>query len=230
MDRKVPERELLPSYETHQEIEKEDQDETEKEHEETTPTNRGREKEEIVSGISSEKSNQEKEKEGSDTSSEDPDEDSDTEIIGEIQPKRRGPKRKKLEIIPEIPEKQVIRQEKRSRQEFEETEELPTREAWSEDEDDLHLTKNIFLTRPKRWKHINMWNLWGEKFSGCVLDVEKKNKKRFRIQEHETLAILGVDLDKLNYWEYTSTPKSGGLSLKPEGEPSEQAMMASIEL
>ena len=62
MDRKVPERELLPSYEVHQEVEQEDLDETEKEHEETTPTNRGREKEEIVSGISSEKSNQEKEK------------------------------------------------------------------------------------------------------------------------------------------------------------------------
>jgi len=69
-----------------------------------------------------------------------------------------------------------------------------------------------------------MWNLWGEKFSGCVLDVEKRNKKGFRIQEHGTLAILGVDLEKLNYWEYTNPPESGGLSLKPEGKPSPQAL------
>ena len=108
-------------------------------------------------------------------------------------------------------------------------EEQPTKEAWSEDEDGLHLTKNPCLTRPRRWKHVNMWNRWGEKFSGCVLDVEKGNKKKFRIQEHETMAVLGIDLDNLNYWEYTNPPETGGLSLKPEGEPSNQALMTTIK-
>jgi len=96
MGRKVPERELIPSYEVHQEIE-----------EETTPTEPGRKKEDAGSSISSEQSDIGKEEKGSETSLKDQDEDSDTEIITEIRPKRRGPKRKKLEIIPEISESQV---------------------------------------------------------------------------------------------------------------------------
>ena len=67
----------------------------------------------------------------------------------------------------------------------------------------------------------------GGKILCCVLDVEKGNKKRFRIQEHGTLAVLGIDLDNLNYWEYTNPPESGGLSLQPEDNASEQALQAS---
>ncbi len=216
MDRKVPERELIPSYEVHQEIE-----------EDTTPTEPGREKEDIGSSIASEQSDTGKEEKGSETSLKDQDEDSDTEIITEIRPKRRGPKRKKLEIIPEIVETRIVRQEKRSRQAQHENnqQEQPTREPWSEDEE-KHTTKNPYLTRPKRWKHVNMWNLWGEKFSGCVLDVEKGNRKRFRIQEHGTLAVLGIDLDNLNYWEYTNKPDSGGLALDSGDNASQQALQA----
>ena len=219
MDRKVPERELLPSYEVHQEVEQD----------ETTTTEPGREKEESGSSISSEKPDTKNEEKRSETSLEDQDDDSDTEIIIETRPKRRGPKRKKLEIIPEITENKVVRQEKRAKPEQEDKNEQPTREVWSEDEDGLHLTKNTHLTRPKRWKHVNMWNLWGEKFSGCVLDVEKGNKKKFRIQEHGTLAVLGIDLDNLNYWEYTNPPETGRQSPKPEGEPSNQAWMTTIK-
>ena len=80
MDRRVPQRELLPSHEIHQEIEEEDE---------------GLEDQEIGSKTASEKEDE-----------------SDTEVIQERILSRQGPKRKKKEIIKEIPEKRVVRENK----------------------------------------------------------------------------------------------------------------------
>jgi len=187
MDRRVPERELLPSYKEHRIIEEEESEEPGRENEET---------------------------------------ESETEIIPEIIPRRRGRPRKKKEIIQEIPEKQVVREEKRRRKNSEETEpEPPTREIWSEDENELHTIRNKNLTLPLRFHHIDMWNNWAEKFSGYVTD-HSKNGLRFKIQEHETKAQIWVELKKLNYWEYKPPPPdSGGFSYYLDGTPTPQAQI-----
>jgi len=159
MDRRVPTRELLPSYEKRQIV----QD----------------------SGEESE---------------------SDTEIIPEIQPRRRGPKRKKkTEIIPEISEKMVVRESKRKKGD-EETDKEITREVWTEDEDQEHTTQNPSLTKPKLFQHIDAWNQYEEKFSGMVIKHHRKNKTQFKILEHGTSAEQWVDLRLINYWYYSNKP------------------------
>jgi len=128
---------------------------------------------------------------------------SDTEIIDEILPRRRGPRRKrKPEIISEISEKKVVRTSKR-RAEPEETDDEITPEIWSEDEDTTHLRKNLNLTRPKLGENIKAWNEYGEEFSGTVIQHHAWRKREFKIREHGTLAELWVDLNKLNLWQYT---------------------------
>jgi hypothetical protein len=132
---------------------------------------------------------------------------SDTEIIEEIKPRRRGPKRKKkIEIIPEIPEKKVVRRSKRRAMQ-EETDDEITQEVWSEDEDMSHMRKNNKLTKPKLNYHIRAWNTFGEEFSGEVIDLKPKSKTTFKIREHETSVELCVDLNKINQWEYIAEPK-----------------------
>ena len=116
-------------------------------------------------------------------------EDSDTEIIEEIRPRRRGPKRKKkTEIIPEISEKKVVRNSKRGK-EVEETDEEITPEIWSEDEmskKEQYKRKNPYLTKPKLFEHIKAWNEYGEEFSGEVIDLKPRFKTIFKLREHET--------------------------------------------
>jgi len=186
MDRRVPERDLLPSHEKREIIE--DKDEVS-----------GREEEEIVS---------------------------DTEVIPEIVPRKRGPKRqKKVEIIPEIPEKKVFKESKRWKN-TEEEDQQPTLEVWSEDED-CYKEKNKCLTMPILGEHIDMWNLWGEKFSGQVEKI-KKSKPHFRIKEHETDASVWVELDNLNFWEYTRPPDPNK-RLDTDGKPSKRAELAEID-
>jgi len=135
-----------------------------------------------------------------------PEEESDMEIIKEIIPRKRGPKRKKkTEIIPEISEKKVVKDSKRWEVE-EEEDQQPTLEIWSEDEDlSREMNKCLCLTMPILGEHIVMWNLWGEKFSGRVMKIRKK-KTQFKIEEHGTDATTWVELDKLNFWEYTRPP------------------------
>jgi len=204
MDRKVPKRELLPNYEIHTLEDEESQDiETEEKQE-----NAGREKRRKGSSIASSSG-----------------EESDMEIIPEIRPRKRGRPRKQKEIIPEISEKKVVREEKRKRMEKEEDEpEEPTEQLWSEDEDETHKKKNHKLTLPNLFKHIKMWNTYGEKFSGQVI-AQGKNGKKFRIQEHGTLADLWISLDRLNYWDYTKPPDSGIYTYWVE-TPSERAQRA----
>ena len=50
-------------------------------------------------------------------------------------------------------------------------------------------------------EHIDMWNLWGEKFSGLVTVIDWDGEC-FKIQEHGTNADIWVELDRLNYWDY----------------------------
>ena len=134
---------------------------------------------------------------------------SDTEIIEEIKPRRRGPKRKKkIEIIPEIPEKKVVRRSKRRAMQEETYDEI-TQEVWSEDEDMSHMRKNNKLTKPKLNCHIRAWNTFGEEFSGKIIDLKPKSKTTFKIREHETSVELCVDLNKINQWEYIEEPKIG---------------------
>jgi hypothetical protein len=191
MDRRVPQRELLPSHEVHQEIEEE---------------NEGLENQEI----------------GSKTGLEEKEDESDTEIIQERIPSKRGPKRKKKEIIKEIPEKQVVRESKRKCR-GEEKEEK-TKEPWSEDEEDMHKIQNTCMTRPPMHSHIDMWNQYGEKFSGFVAQHHGRHSNSFRIQEHETNADIWVDLRRLNYWEYSRLKRT--LYLSSDGTPSSQAFLA----
>jgi hypothetical protein len=132
---------------------------------------------------------------------------SDTEIIDEIIPRRRGPIRKrKPEIIPEIPEKKVVRTSKRRAAEIEETDDEITPEIWSEDEDANHHRKIQNLTRPKLGENIRAWNTYGEEFSGEVIQHHAWRKREFKIREHGTLAELWVDMNKLNLWQYVDKP------------------------
>jgi hypothetical protein len=131
---------------------------------------------------------------------------SDTEIIDEIMPRRRGPRRKKKpEIIPEILEKKVVRTSKRQA-EPEETDDEITPEIWSEDEDANHHRKIQNLSRPKLGENIKAWNVYGEEFSGKVIKHHAWRKREFKIREHGTSAKLWVDLNKLNLWQYTEKP------------------------
>jgi len=146
---------------------------------------------------------------------------SETETIQEIQPRRRGPKRKKkTEIIPEIPEKKVIREEKSKRKDTEDNKK--TREIWSDCEEDKRETQNHNLVRPGINSYINMWNNWGEKFSGYVVQLHGKNKTQFKIQEIQpegTIAEIWVDLRKLNSWEYEDHhPSFGEVCMYTYGE------------
>jgi transposase InsO family protein len=210
MDRRVPERELLPSYERRELIE-EEQEKGRENHEEESST-----------GL---EDKQEKKEEGQDIESpknQEQEDELDTEIIPVIIPKRRGRPRKKKEIIPEIPERIVVREEKRRQRHIEENEE-PTREVWSEDEEEeTHMTKNKCLTLPMTLSHVNMWNNWGERFSGFVTEHDRK-RTSFRIQEHGTKADIWVELDKLNYWEYCKIPNSEDLTLYSTRTPSPEA-------
>jgi transposase InsO family protein len=115
------------------------------------------------------------------------------EIIPEIRPTRRGPKRrKKPEIIPEIRPRKIYRQE-------EEDSTTPYLDQWTDDEADAKKTKNPCLTLPRITGNIDMWNTYGEKFSGTVIKV---GKRKFKIREHGTNAELWIELEKLNYWDY----------------------------
>jgi hypothetical protein len=137
---------------------------------------------------------------------------SDTEVIDEILPRRRGPRRKrKIEIIPEIPEKKVVRTSKRRAAAaalLEETDDEITPEIWSEDEDTTHLRKNLHLTKPKLGEHIRAWNKFGEEFSGEAIKYWSQRPNQFKIREHGTSAELWVDLNNLNHWEYIEKPSS----------------------
>ena len=169
MDRRAPTAELLPSFATRQEINKDESCKTSRE-------------------ISAS-------------------EDSDTEIIEEIQPRRRGPKRKKkIEIIPEISEKSVVRESKR-RPEPETTDDEITPEMWTDDEDQSRYIKNPCLTRPKLHEHIRAWNTYGEEYSGEVIQHHAWKKREFKMREHETSAKIWVDLNKMNQWKYIDKPE-----------------------
>ena len=101
---------------------------------------------------------------------------SDTEVIPELKPRSRGPKRKrKTEIIPEISERRVVRDSKR-RDDPEVTDKEITQEVWSEDEDQSRYRKNPSLSLPKLHEHIRAWNNYGEEFSGKVIQHWKNRR------------------------------------------------------
>jgi len=198
MDRRVPQRELLPSHEVHQDIEQESE------------------------GLG----DQEK---GSSTVTSEKEDESDTEVIPVRIPTRRGPKRKKKEIIKEISEKKVVRENKRRHREEEEDKEKYTMEFWSDDEDDRYKKRNTCMTRPPLHSHIDMWNSYGEKFSGFVAQHHGRHRSSFRIQELGTNADIWVDLRKLNYWEYQGTKNPKVIYLISDVIPSTQASLAESE-
>jgi len=98
--------------------------------------------------------------------------------------------------------------------------------VWSEDED-CFMEKNKCLSMPILGEHIDMWNLWGEKFSGQVEKI-KKSKPHFRIKEHGTDVNVWVELDKLNFWEYTRPPDPKK-RLDTNGKPSMRAELAGVD-
>jgi hypothetical protein len=133
------------------------------------------------------------------------------EIIPEIQPRKRGPKRrKKPEIIPEIIPRKISREE-------EETDStIPYLDQWTDDEADAKKIKNPSLTLPRIEGNIDMWNTYGEKFSGKVIKV---GKRKFKIREHETGAELWIELEKLNYWDYCESQEVPKVN-RTDGNPS----------
>ena len=136
------------------------------------------------------------------------DDESDTEVIAEIQPRRRVPKRKKMEIIPEISEKKVVRESKRRQAaEPETTDDEITPQMWTDDEDQSRFTKNPKLTRPVLHGDIRAWNTHGEQFTGEVIQHWSQRPHQFKIREHETAAEMWVDLNKINQWRYMKKPK-----------------------
>ena len=54
-----------------------------------------------------------------------------------------------MEIIPETEERIIVREKKRKQAQEQEQDQEPTREVWSEDEEDTHRIQNTALTRPK---------------------------------------------------------------------------------
>jgi len=93
----------------------------------------------------------------------------------------------------------------------------------------MHKTQNKYLIRPPLFSNIDMWNQYGEKFSGLVLTYHGRHSNSFKIQEHETQADIWVDLRRLNYWEFTDG-KTKILHQIPDGTPSPQASQAAIYL
>jgi len=88
---------------------------------------------------------------------------------------------------------------------------------------------NPDLTRPKLEHHVAMWNTWGEKFSGYVIQHHGKNKAQFKIKEDETQAELWTDLRNLNFWEYVKPPEEEEV-FWATGIPTPAAAIAWIEL
>jgi len=139
------------------------------------------------------------------------DAESEAEIIPEIQPRRRGPTRKrKPEIIPEI-------RPRKRRQELEtDDDNLPTLQQWT-DEEERHDRKNNALDMPRINQDVNMWNTYGEKFSGRVI---KLGKGQFKIKEHETSAEVWIELEKLNFWDYCEGNNFCPKFSRSDGNPS----------
>jgi len=93
----------------------------------------------------------------------------------------------------------------------------------------LHKIPNTCMTRPPLHSHIDMWNNYGEKFSGFVAQHHGRHRNSFRIQELGTNADIWVDLRKLNYWEYQGTKHPKVLHLISDGIPSQQVSLAEDE-
>jgi len=121
----------------------------------------------------------------------------------------------------------VVRESKRKCRKEEKEEK--TKELWSEDKDVMYKTQNTCMTRPPMHSHIDMWNQYGEKFSGFVAQHHGRHSNSFRIQELGTNADIWVDLRRLNYWEYSRTKNPRILYLSSDGTPSSQALLAAQE-
>ena len=78
----------------------------------------------------------------------------------------------------------------------------PSLEQWSDDdEEEFGKEKNAKLGRPRIGYMIEIWNNLGEKFGGKVL---KLGKKQFKLRENLTGAEIWIELERLNYWDYSS--------------------------
>ena len=99
-----------------------------------------------------------------------------------------------------------------------ETEEdnIPTLQQWTDDEE-RHDRKNDSLDMPRINQDINMWNTYGEKFSGRVI---KLGKNQFKIREHETSAEIWIELERLNYWDYVEEEEFCPKFNRSDGNPS----------
>jgi len=123
------------------------------------------------------------------------DEEGELEIIPEIRPTRRGPVRKrKPEIIPEI-------QPRKSSKIIPSDDEPgpPFEDQWTDSEEEKHRVKSDNLSMPRIGGFVDMWNLHGEKFSGKVVQL---GKRQFKILELGSNAKIWIELEKLNYWDY----------------------------
>jgi len=132
----------------------------------------------------------------------------------EIRPKRRGPTRKrKPEIIPEIrPPKKYTHPYQQDTDE----DNHPTLQQWT-DSEERHDRKNNGLDMPRIDQDIDMWNTYGEKFSGRVI---KLGKGQFKIKEHETSAEVWIELEKLIFWDYCEGNNFSPKFSRLDGNPS----------
>ncbi len=121
-----------------------------------------------------------------------------------------------------------MRESKRTKTD-EETDEEITREVWTEDEDQEHMTQNPSMTKPTLFQHIDAWNKYGEKFSGLVIKHHGKNMTQFKLLEDGTSAEQWVDLRLLNYWDYSKPIPQPRIDDEHHGKPSGVILQASVE-
>ena len=132
------------------------------------------------------------------------------EIIPEIIPGARGAHRSDKEwIIPEISEREVVRMMKALEPDYSSDTDnpIPTIEVWTDNETNKPGSRKIpNLPRPARYEWIELWNEYGEKFTGRVTGFRKSNPSFFYIVLAGSGVGQWIDLNRLNCWDYCEPP------------------------
>jgi len=130
--------------------------------------------------------------------------------------KRKTKKEAKIEEeIPKVPEKEVLQWQKTADVRNETREEVDNRNRttidetlWSEDEGPVTEPIHPQYLRPRRYKHVDFYNKFGEHFSGRVTHVHKKNDTIIWIRLDDTQESMQIDMGKIMQWSYRDKGKT----------------------